>query len=103
MGSLLGHLAECCRDDVRMRTRVWVARARIRSAVRIIAIVVVGFVGGLIVFNPTYLAPYASPTGMMALAVVIAMFAASLVFLQRLGRFSSPPRFIARRADGALS
>lgn len=103
MGSLLGHLAECCRDDVRMRTRVWVARARIRSAVRIIAIVVVGFVGGLIVFNPTYLAPYASPTGMVALAVVIAMFVASLVFLQRLGRFSSPPRFIARRADGALS
>jgi len=57
----------------------------------------------LIVFNPTYLAPYASPTGMVALTVVIAMFVASLVFLQRLGRFSSPPRFIARRADGALS
>jgi Flp pilus assembly protein TadB len=103
MGSLLSHLAECCRDDVRMRTRVWVARARIRSAVRIIAVVIVCFVGGLIAFNPTYLAPYASPTGMVALAVVIAMFAASLVLLQRLGRFSAPPRFIARRSEGALS
>jgi hypothetical protein len=66
-------------------------------------VVVVGFVGGLIVFNPTYLAPYTSPTGMVALAVVIAMFATSLVFLQRLGRFSAPPRFIARRSDRALS
>jgi len=40
---------------------------------------------------------------MIALALVIAMFAASLVLLQRLGRFSAPPRFIARRVDGALS
>jgi Flp pilus assembly protein TadB len=103
MGSLLGHLADCCRDDVRMRTRVWVARARLRSAVRIIAVVVVGFVGGLIAFNPTYLVPYTSPTGMVALVMVISMFAASMFLLQRLGRFSAPPRFIARRTDGALS
>jgi Flp pilus assembly protein TadB len=103
MGSLLGHLADCCRDDVRMRTRIWVARARIRSAVRIIGAVVVAFVVGLIAFNPTYLAPYTTPSGMFALAVVIAMFAASLVLLQRLGQFSAPTRFIARRTDGASS
>ncbi len=103
MGSLLGHLADCCRDDVRMRTRIWVARARIRSAVRIIGAVVVAFVVGLIAFNPTYLAPYTTPSGMFALAVVIAMFAASLVLLQRLGQFSAPKRFIARRTDGASS
>ena len=103
MGSLLGNLAECCRDDVRMRTRVWVARARIRSAVRIISVVVVAFVGGLMAFNPSYLAPYASPTGLIALAIVISMFAVSFVLLQRLGQFSAPQRFIARRTDRALS
>ena len=103
MGSLLSHLADCCRDDVRMRTRIWVARARIRSAVRIIGVVVLVFVVGLVAFNPTYLAPYTTPSGMVALAVVIAMFAASLVLLQRLGQFSAPTRFIARRTDGASS
>ena len=35
--SLLSQLAETCRDEVSMRTRVWVSRARTRSAVRIIA------------------------------------------------------------------
>jgi Flp pilus assembly protein TadB len=103
MGSLLSHLADCCRDDVRMRTRIWVARARIRSAVRIIAVVIVAFVVGLVAFNPTYLSPYTTPSGMVALVVVIAMFVASLVLLQRLGRFSAPTRFIARRTDGAAS
>lgn len=103
MGSLLGHLADCCRDDVRMRTRVWVARARIRSAVRIIGVVVLTFVVGLVTFNPTYLAPYTTPSGMFALAVVIATFASSLVLLQRLGQFNAPTRFIARRSDGAAT
>lgn len=100
MGSLLSHLADCCRDDVRMRTRIWVARSRIRSAVRIIGVVVIAFVVGLAAFNPTYLAPYTTPSGMVALAVVIAMFAASLVLLRQLGQFSAPTRFIARRTDG---
>ena len=40
VGSVLGHLADCCRDEVKMRTRVWVSRARTRSAVRIIGVVV---------------------------------------------------------------
>lgn len=97
MGTLLGHLAACCRDDVRMRTRVWVARSRLRSAVRIIVVVVVGFVAGLVLLNPIYLAPYMTGGGMVVLALVIAMFASSLIMLQKLGRFTAPTRFIARR------
>jgi len=58
--SLLTHLAECCRDDVRMRTRVWVARARLRSAVRIIVAVIVSFVAGLLLLQRDYLRAYAS-------------------------------------------
>ena len=47
------------------------ARARIRSAVRIIIAVVVFFVVGLLMLNPTYLVAYTKPSGMMALSVVI--------------------------------
>ena len=103
VGALLGHLAECCRSDVQMRTRVWVARARIRSAVRIIIAVVVFFVVALLILNPSYLLAYTKPSGMMALSVVIAMFGTSLVMLQRLGRFTISPRFIARPMSDVAS
>lgn len=97
MGSLLGHLAQCCRDDVSMRTRVWVARARTRSAVRIISVVVVVFVLGLVVLDPNYLAPYATPTGMVVGVLVVVMFLGSFAIMRRLGQIENPVRFIARR------
>lgn len=102
MGSLLGHLANCCRDDVAMRTRVWVARARMRSAVRIISAVVVIFIAGLVVLNPQYLAPYGTPTGMVMAVLVAVSFVGGLLAMQRLGRLTTPTRFIARRRETAL-
>lgn len=97
MGALLGHLAQCCRDDVSMRTRVWVARARTRSAVRIISVVVVVFVGGLVLLDPDYLSPYGSPTGLLMAGLVVGMFIAAFESMRRLGRIDNPVRFIARR------
>lgn len=99
--SLLTHLAECCRDDVRMRTRVWVARARLRSAVRIIVAVIVSFVAGLLLLQRDYLRTYASGAGIAVLLVIITMFATSLMMMVRLGRFESVSRFIARDTAGA--
>lgn len=98
MGSLLGHLADCCRADVQMRTRIWVARARLRSAVRIITVVVVSFILGLYLLNPSYLEPYGSPVGSLMLMLVSSMFGGALYLLRRLGRIDSPDRFVVRRA-----
>lgn len=100
VGSVLSHLAECCRDEVRMRTRVWVSRARTRSAVRIIGVVVVAFVSGLFVLNRSYLEPYGSPVGLFVLSIVIALFIGALVTMNRLAHFEAPPRFMAAR-EGA--
>lgn len=97
VGSVLSHLAECCRDEVKMRTRVWVSRARTRSAVRIIGVVVVAFVAGLFVLNRSYLEPYGSPTGLLVLGVVIALFIGALTTMNRLAHFDTPPRFMAAR------
>lgn len=98
--SLLTHLAECCRDDVRMRTRVWVARPlaqcgahhrrchrqlRCRSSL----------------LQRDYLRAYASGAGIAVLLVIITMFATSLMMMVRLGRFESVSRFIARDTAGA--
>lgn len=97
VGTVLTHLAECCRDEVKMRTRVWVSRARTRSAIRIIGIVVVAFVAGLFVLNRSYLEPYGSPTGLVVLVIVVALFAGALVTMNRLSHFEAPPRFMAAR------
>ena len=98
LGPLLGHLAECARDDARMRSRVWVSRARTRTAVRIIGGVVVVSVAALYVINAEYLAAYGTIGGQMVLLLVIVLFGAALAAMDRLGRIAVPERFIARRS-----
>lgn len=97
LGALLGQLSEAARDEARMRTRVWVGRARSRSAVRIIVAVVVAFVAALMLFNRAYLRPYDTPSGQFVLAGIIAIFGVSFTLMERLGRIKLPERFIARR------
>ena len=63
IAQLLGHLAQCAREEGRMRTRIWVGRARTRSSVRIISFVVIGFVALLVIFNRDYLSVYSSLEG----------------------------------------
>ena len=96
---LLGELATAARDDASMRTRVWVGRARTRSAVRIIAVVVVVFVLGLMVLDREYLAPYDEPAGQVVLAGVLATFAAAFVLFERVGRVAVPERFVVGRPE----
>lgn len=98
LGSLLGQLADAARDEARMRTRVWVGRARSRSAVRIIVCVVLAFFAALLLFNRAYLRPYDTAGGQLVLAGILAIFGVSFVSMERLGRIRLPERFIARRA-----
>jgi hypothetical protein len=102
LGALLGHLAESARDEARMRTRVWVGRARSRSAVRIIVSVVAAFVVGLLLFNRSYLRPYDSPSGQLVLLLILASFGASFVVMSRMGRIAMPQRFVARRGPAGV-
>lgn len=97
LSSLLGHLATCAREEATMRTRVWVGRARSRSAVRIIVAVVVAFMSGLLVLDRSYLAAYDTADGQAVLAAVIATFGASFVAMDRMARLAVPERFVARR------
>jgi len=100
LNQLLTHVAQCAREESRMRSRVWVSRARTRTAIRIIAVVVVVFTGGLVVFNRRYLEPYSSLEGQVVLAAVLTVFASALVLMHRLSTISLPERFITRRAVG---
>jgi tight adherence protein B len=99
LGALLGHLASCAHAEARMYTRIWVGRSRTRSAVRIIATVVVLFVLGLLFFSPGYLEPYRTPEGQVVLSVIVLVFFAAIVLMQRFAVVSAPERFIGRRTE----
>jgi Flp pilus assembly protein TadB len=97
LAQLLGHLAQCAREEGRMRTRIWVGRARTRSSVRIISFVVVSFVSALVVFNRDYLNVYSSFEGQVILSGIFVLFGCSLIMLDQFSRISAPQRFIRRR------
>ena len=97
LAQLLGHLAQCAREEGRMRTRIWVGRARTRSSVRIISFVVVGFVSALVVFNRDYLNVYSSFEGQVILSGIFVLFGCSLIMLDQFSRIAAPQRFIRRR------
>ena len=97
LAQLLGHLAQCARDEGRMRTRIWVGRARTRSSVRIISFVVIGFVCALVIFNREYLSVYSSVEGQVILSAIFILFGCSLIMLDQFARISAPQRFIRRR------
>jgi len=99
LGALLGHLAACARDEARMHTRIWVGRSRTRSAVKIIASVVIVFVGGLVVLSPEYLAPYRTSEGQLVLSVIVLVFFGALLLMQRLSVIVAPDRFVGRRTE----
>ena len=103
LGVLLGHLSTCARDEARMHVRVWVGRARTRSSVRIIAGVIIVFVGGLAVFSPRYLEPYQTAQGQLVLSVVVLTFAGALLSMQRLAALVVPERFVGRRRGDVQS
>lgn len=97
LGSLLTQLADCARDECRLYMRVWVSRARTRSAVRIVAATLAVFVTALFLFSPGYLSPYGSISGLVALVIVGAGFALGLWLLDRMATFAPPERLISGR------
>lgn len=97
LGSLLGQLSESAREECRLYLRVWVSRARTRSAVRIISGSLAVFVAGLMLLSPDYLRAYGSTSGLAVLSLVAAGFVSGLVTMNRMARFTPPPRLIAER------
>ena len=97
LGMLLTQIAQCARDESKMRSRVWVGRARTRSAVKIIATVIALFVLGLFLFNRPYLQPYSSIQGQVVLSGILGIFAVSLSLMQSMAKIIEPERFVRRR------
>jgi Flp pilus assembly protein TadB len=97
LGPLLGQLATCARDEAKMRTRIWIDRAKTRTSVKVIAGCVLLFAAGLLIFSRSYLEPYDTAGGQVVLLVIGALFAASFIVMDRMARIEVPERFVARR------
>lgn len=93
LAGLLSQLAATAREQVEMRQRVEVSRARARTTVRAVVIITFAFAGGLILLNPGFLAPYHSPGGQLVLAGIAGTFAVAIGWLRRLARVEEPERF----------
>lgn len=95
LGDLLGTLATAARDEAGMRLRVDAARARLRTAVRVIAGCTAATALGLVVLNRPYLKAYEGAVGQVVLASVAGLWAVALWWLTRMGDFIAPERFLA--------
>lgn len=97
VGSLqesLADLAENTRQEVSMRLRIEASRARQFASARLIAGVVAVFSIAMVGFSRTYLAPFDTVSGQMALAAIGGLFIGSGIALERMSRFNSPPRIL---------
>ena len=103
LGQLLGHLSDCARSECHLYLRIWVSRARSRSAVRIISGTVGTFIGGLILFNRSYLAPFASAQGISVAICISLSFGFAIWWLQRIAQIPTPARFLSGRNEVVTS
>ncbi|HEY8546504.1 MAG TPA: hypothetical protein VIL36_15700 [Acidimicrobiales bacterium] len=101
LAALLSRLAEAIRDDARMRIRVEVGRARIRTAARVIVGVVTATLVLLAVTNLDYLEAYETPAGQVVLIAVGATFGLGARLLDKMASLEEPERFTARTAEAA--
>jgi len=92
---LLAALAAAAREEAAGRMRTAVARARVRTSVRVIVGATLGLATVLAVFNRAYLAPYSSSEGEIVLAGIGALFTVSFAWLSRIARPPNPGRLLS--------
>jgi Flp pilus assembly protein TadB len=97
--AVLDDLATVAREEARMHRRVEVARARPRSDMRSVLIIMLGFVLFFILVARPYLEPYGSPAGQLMLCVVFTCWAAGVWTMSRLGRTRPIERFLEEREE----
>ncbi|MDH2413234.1 type II secretion system F family protein [Nocardioides sp. CER19] len=91
---VLTALAQSTREELDMRRRIEASRKAIRRSVRIVLFIVLGMMGGLTLLNRQYVEPFDSLVGQLVLVVVVALFAAGLLWLRSLSAPSKVDRFL---------
>ncbi len=91
---VLTALASSTREELDMRRRIEASRKSIRRSVRLVLLIVLTMMGGLSVFNRTYVEPYNSVLGQMMLLIIAALFLLGVLWLRSLAAPSKTERFL---------
>ena len=102
LSDLLGSLAGAARDQAAMQLRIDAGRARIRTSTNVVVGSTLFLAGGLIALNRSYLNPFGTALGQAVLAVIGIIFAFSFWWLNKLGRPTTPERFLTPLASSVI-
>ncbi len=95
--AVLSAVAEQARSQADRHRLIEAERAPVRREVTLLTLMMGGLIVGLLVFGRAeYLAPYDEPAGQVFVAIVLVIYGALLVRVQRLARYPRPGRFLAR-------
>lgn len=94
LAEVLTRLADTIADDVSTRRTIESEREKPRQTARLVLLIMVVVAGGLVLLNPAYLAPYATPVGQVVLAVIGVYMAACLLWLRSLAATPAEARFL---------
>lgn len=92
-------LAQLLARDVAARREIDAERSQHRTTVKWIGIFVAGF-SVFAIINHSYSAPFGTVAGQFVLAIVAALYAGGLFWLNRLGSLTAPGRFLEDAATG---
>jgi tight adherence protein B len=86
-------------EEVRIRRGIEADRAKPRTTARWVTILTL-LVLAVLALNSTYIAPYRTPLGQVALAVFLAMYVGCLLWLRAMTRGKPTPRFLPAAGAG---
>ena len=96
LSEVLSGLAAAAREELDMRRRVSAGRAEIRRGAQIVVLITIAFTVFLVMFGGTYVEPYNTGAGQVALVVVVAMFAAGFAWMRKLSGSAPAQPFLIR-------
>jgi hypothetical protein len=100
VSELLTHLAQCARVECDLYIRIWVSRARSRSAIRIVNGAMAFFFGGMLLFSSDYLAPFFTLQGVFVLVGIASVVGGSILAMAQIAQIELPQRFLSTRNIG---
>lgn len=100
VAELLSHLAQCARGECDLYMRIWVSRARARSAIHIVNGAMAFFFGAMLLLSREYLMPFFTLQGVAVLALIASIVAGSILAMMQIAHIELPQRFLSTRNLG---
>jgi hypothetical protein len=97
--AVLDDLASVAREEARMHRRIDVARARPKSDMRAVLVIMAFFVILFVITARPYLEPYETPAGQLVLLGVASIWALGIWIMARMGRRHQLGRVLIRKVE----